>query len=321
MSYAASKRGKVQSKEAEAARRAAEERARKEAAARRRRRLILGWGGAAVVLVVAATITVVQVQAAQARDRLRGPHNMIADGLVMYGDTETIVGLETGSNGPGTDAAATGSARILGIADLKLFVDYTDPEPAEFWAASGEALAERMINGDVTVEIHPIGDDAASIAAAAAFGCVAEHDRDSGLLAHGALLAAQEEITSASVEELPEVLQAALAEGGVDDDAVAGCIADERFHPWVEDATQRAVDFVVYPELGPVTTSTLFVLDLPYTGEAGDTEGFMAAVETAVENVKAEAGIPLEDEATDEADEATDEADDTTDETDDADES
>ena len=295
MSYAASKRGKVQSIQAQAARRAAEEQARREAAAKRRRRLALGWGGAAVVLVAAVAVTVVQVQAAQARDRLRGPDNMISDGLVMYGDTESVVGLDTDGNGPDTDAAPTGSTRVLGIADLKLFVDYTDPEPAEFWAANGEALGERMINGDVTVEIHPIGDDDASIAAAAAFGCVAEHDRDSGLLAHAALLAAQDRIAAAGVDELPEVLQAALAEGGVDDDAVAGCIADERFHPWVEDATQRAVEFAVYPELGPVTTSTLFVLDLPYSGDLTDGEAFMAAVETAVENVKTEAGIPLDD--------------------------
>lgn len=295
MSYAASKRGKVQSSQAQAARRAAEEKARREAAARRRRRLALGWGGAAVVLVAGVAVTVVQVQAAQARERLRGPDNMMSDGLVMYGDTESIVGLETRSNGPDEDAAPTGSARVLGIADLKLFVDYTDPEPAEFWAANSDALSERMINGDVTVEIHPIGDDDASIAAAAAFACVAEHDRDSGLLAHGALLAAQDRIAAATADELPEVLQAALAEGGVDDDAVAGCIADERFFPWVEDATQRAVEFAVYPELGPVTTSTLFVLDLPYSGDLTDSEAFMAAVETAVENVKTEAGIPLDD--------------------------
>jgi hypothetical protein len=308
MSYAASKRGKVQSKEAEAARRAAEEKARIRAAARRRRRLVLGWGGAAVVLVVAATVTVVQVQAAQARDRLRGPHNMHSDGLVMYGDTEKVIGLETAANGPGSDASPTGSARVLGIADLKLFVDYTDPEPAEFWAANGEALSERMVDGDVTVEIHPIGDDEASIAAASAFGCVAEHDRDSGLVAHGALLAAQDLITAATPEELPGVLQAALTGAGIDDDAVASCVADERFRPWVEDATQRAVDFVVYPQIGPVTTSTLFVLDLPYTGDPTDTEAFMAAVETAVENVKTEAGVPL-DEDTDETDEGAAETD------------
>ncbi len=295
MSYAASKRGKVQSREAEAARRAAEEKARAQAAARRRRRLVLGWGGAAVVLVVAATITVVEVQAAQARDRLRGPHNMVSDGLVMYGDTEKVVGLETAANGPGSDATPSGSARVLGIADLKVFVNYTDPEPAEFWAANGEALSERMIAGDVTVEIHPIGDDEASIAAAAAFGCVAEYDRDSGLVAHGALLGAQDLITAATPEELPGVLQAALTGAGIDDGDVASCIADGRFHPWVEDATQRAVDFVVYPQIGPVTTSTLFVLDLPYTGDLTDTDAFMAAVETAVENVKTEAGIPLDD--------------------------
>ena len=294
MSYAASKRGKVQSREAEAARRAAEERARQEAAARRRRKLVLGWGGAAVVLVAAAAITVVQVQAAQARDRLRGPHNMISDGLVMYGDAESVIGLETEANGPENEATPNGSVRVLGIADLKLFVDYTDPEPAEFWAATGEALGERLLDGDVALAIHPIGDDDASIAAAAAFGCVAEHDRDAGLLAHGALLAAQDRIVAASAEELPGVLQAALAEGGVDDDAVASCIADERFFPWVEDATQRAVDFALYPEIGPVTTSTLFVLDLPYSGDPTDTEGFLAAVDTAVENVKAEAGIPTD---------------------------
>ncbi|GEN81150.1 thioredoxin domain-containing protein [Actinotalea fermentans] len=291
MSYAASKRGKVQSSQAQAARRAAEEQARREAAARRRRRALLTWGGAGLVLVIAAVVTVTQVQAAQARDRLRGPHNMMSDGLVMYGDTESIVGLVTDANGPGTDPVATGSTRFLGVADVRLFVDYTDPQPAEFWAASGEALSERMINGDVSLEIHPIGDDATSIAAAAAFGCVADKAPDSGLVAHGALLAAQDRIVAAGAEELPGVLADALVEGGVDDEAVASCIADERFRPWVEDATQRAAEVAVYPAIGPVTTSTLFILDLPYGGEPDDSEGFMAAVEAAVSQVKAEAGI------------------------------
>jgi hypothetical protein len=291
MSYAASKRGKVQHVQAQEARREAEERARKEAAARRRRRRVLAWGGSALVLVVAAVVTVTQVQAAQARDLLRGPRNMMSDGLVMYGDTENVIGLVTEANGPGTEAQATGSTRFLGVTDLKLYVNYTDPEPAAFWAANGDAMREQMLNGDVSLEIHPIGDDAASVAAAAAFGCVAQNAPDEGLVAHGALLAAQDAITAATPEELPAVLQAALADGGLDDDAVAGCIADERFHPWVEDATQRAAEVAVYPAIGPVTTSTLFVLDLPYSGDPDDTEAFVAAVEAAVAQVKEAAGI------------------------------
>lgn len=290
MSYAASKRGKVQSTQAQAARRAAEERARREAAARRRRRLVLTWGSVAVVLVVAAAITVTQVQAAAARDRLRGPENMMSDGLVLYGDTEGILGLVTEANGPGVDPTPTGSARVLGVADLKLFVDYTDPEPAAFWAATGETLGERLVDGDVSLEIHPIGDTTASIAAAAAFACVAQHAPDSGLTAHGALLGAQETLLAAGVDELAPVLRTALADVGIDDEAVAGCIDDERFRPWVEDATARAADFAVYPELGPVTGSALFVLDLPYGGEPDDTEGFMTTVEAAVESVTAQAG-------------------------------
>lgn len=291
MSYAARKRGKVQSIQAQAARREAEEKARREAVARRRRRLVLTWGSAAVVVVAAAAITVTQVQAAQARDRLRGPANMMSDGLLMYGDTEKVLGLVTEANGPGKEATPTGSARVLGVADLKLFVDYTDPDPAAFWAATGETLSERLVAGDVSLEIHPIGDDDASIAAAAALGCVAQYAPDSGLVAHGALLAAQEDITAATVDELPAVLQSALVDGGLDDADVAGCIADERFRPWVEDVTQRAAEVAVYPELGPVTTSTLYVLDLPYSGEPDDVDGFMEAVETAVTTVAAEAGI------------------------------
>lgn len=289
MSYAASKRGKVQSKEAEAARRVAEEQARREAAAKRRRRLALTWGGAAVVLAVAATVTVTQVQAAQARERLRGPKNMMSDGLVMYGDTEKILGLVTDANGPDADARATGATRFLGVADLKLFVDYTDPEPAEFWAATGDELSDRLLPGDVSLEIHPIGDDATSIAAAAAFGCVAEKAPNSGLVAHGALLAAQDAIVAATPAELPDVLTTALADAGIDDDGVASCIADEKFRPWVEDATQRAAEVALYPEIGPVASSVLYVLDLPYTGEPDDTDGFMEAVETAVTQVSAEA--------------------------------
>lgn len=291
MSYAASKRGKIQSIQAQAARREAEERARREAAAKRRRRRVLIWGGAAVALVVAAVVTVTQVQAAQARDRLRGPQNMMSDGLVVYGDTEKLLGLVTDANGPGEEPRATGSTRFLGVTDLKLYVNYTDPDPAAFWAANGDALSERLVSGDVSLEIHPIGDDAASIAAASAFGCVAEKAPDQGIVAHGALLAAQDAITAATAEELPGVLQAALSDAGVDAEGVAGCVADERFRPWVEDATQRAAEVVVYPEIGPVTTSTLFVLDLPYGGEPDDTEGFMAALEAAVSQVKEEAGI------------------------------
>ncbi len=294
MSYAARKRGKVQSIQAQEARRAAEEQARAEAAARRRRRLVLVWGSAAAVLVVAAAITVVQVQAAQARDRLRGPANMMSDGLVVYGDTEELLSLATEANGPDRDATATGDTRFLGIADLKLYVDYTDAEPAEFWAANGETLSERMIDGDVTLEIHPIGDDEASIAAAAAFACVAEKAPDSGLAAHGALLAAQDSLLAAAPDELPAVLRTALADGGVDDEGVGGCVDGERFRPWVEDATERAAESTVYPQIGPVTGSALFVLDLPYGGAPDDTEDFMAAVEAAVASVSPDTAADTE---------------------------
>lgn len=291
MSYAASKRGKVQSKQAEAARRAAEERARKEAAARRRRRWAIAWSSVAVVVVAAIVVTVVQVQAAAEHERLRGPKNMVADGLVVYGDGEQILGLETDYNGPENDPRPTGSARILGIADLKLFVDYTDPQQVAFWDANGEALTEKMLPGDVSLEIHPIGHDETAIAAGAAFACVAEHDRGSGLDAHAALLAAQDEIVAAAPEDLPAVLQAALADGGVTDDGVAGCVADGRFRTWVADATQRAADVAIYPELGPVVNSMMFVLDLPWTID--ETEGFIEAVETALTQVRVDAGIEV----------------------------
>lgn len=294
MSYAASKRGKIQSARAEEARRAAEEQARREAAARRRRRNLLIGGSVVVVLALAAVVTVNRVQAAEARERLRGPKNMKSDGLVVYGDTEKLLGLVTEANGPDEPAQATGDTRFLGVADLKMFVDYTDPEPAALWAAQGEALSQRMINGDVSLEIHPLGYDETSLAAANAFACVVNESPDSGLTAHGALLAAQDKITAASPAELPEVLKTALTDGGLaldadaaDEDAtvldgVVTCIDDGRFRTWLEEATERAENFAVYPALGPVTGSAFFFLDLRYDGEPDDTLDFMSAVEAAV---------------------------------------
>lgn len=289
MSYAASKRGKVQHRQAEAARRAAEEQARREAEARRRRRRALAWGSVALVLVVAVVVTVTRVQAAREHERLRGPNNMISDGLVVYGDGERILGLETPHNDADEPARATGSARILGIADMKFFVDYTDPEPAAFWAANGEELTDQLLTGDVSLEIHPIGTDETAVAAGAALACVAEHARDQGLAAHDALLRSQDRVVAASAADLPAVLQDVLAGAGVDDDAVASCVADGRFRTWVTEATQRAEQVAVYPEIGPVARSTMFVLDLPWTGEPDDSEGFMEALRAALSQVRGEA--------------------------------
>ena len=299
MSYAASKRGKIQSARAEEARRAAEEQARREAAARRRRKLLLIGGGAAVVVAISASIVISRVQDAEARERLRGPKNMRSDGLVIYGDTEQLLGLVTEANGPDAPAQPTGDTRMLGVADLKFFVDYTDPQPAALWAAQGEALSQRMINGDVSLEIHPIGFDDTGVAAAAALACVANVSPDSGLAAHTALLAAQDTITAASPAELPAVLKVALTDGGLVLesegaaegakvlDGVADCIDSGRFQRWVEEATERAENFVVYPATGPVTRSTFFFLDLPYDGAPDDTLDFMSAVEASVLQLQA----------------------------------
>ena len=197
MSYAASKRGKITSKERAALERERAEAARRAAAARRRRNRILAWGGGTVAVALAVVVTVVQVQAAQARAARMGPENMISDGIVFYGDGEGLAALTTEANGPGTDPAPTGSARPFGVVDLQVFVDYTDPDAATFWATNADEIADRLDAGEASVEIHPIAPGPDALAPAAAVACVAHVSPDDAVTAHAALLEAQDRLADA----------------------------------------------------------------------------------------------------------------------------
>lgn len=281
MSYAATKRGKAASKAArEAARREAERRAREEARRRRRNRILAALA-AVVVVAVVATITVTQVQAARERARLTGPENMRSDGIVLYGDTEKVIGLTTDPNGPGAPAQATSHVRAFGIVDVKVYADYTDPDAAAFWAAVGEDLTERVAEGDVTVEIHAIGQSQAAVAAARALACVADTRPDDGLTAHGALLAAQDRLATATGADLAAI----LADAGITDDAVARCVQGDRFAEWVEGAIERAATGAVDTVIGPVVESGVWILDEPYEGDLTDAEAFGAALDAALEAI------------------------------------
>lgn len=284
MSYSATKRGKAATKAKREAARIEAERLQKAAAARRRRNHILIATGTVAVLAAATVVAVTQVSAARERARLTGPANMISDGLVLYGDTEQVIGLTTEANGPRTDPLATSEVRDFGIVDLKVYADYTDPGAAEFWAASGEDLADRVATGDFTVELHAIGDSPGAVAGARALACVADTAPDAGLTAHGALLAAQDRLATATGADLTAI----LADAGITDDGVADCLAGDRFADWVPGAIERAAEGAVDTIIGPVAESGLWVLDVAYAGDLADRAELADALDVALASVKGE---------------------------------
>lgn len=283
MSYAATKRGKAASKAAREAQRLREEAERRAAEARRRRNRIIAIGASVVVLALVVVVSVVQVRAAAERTRLTGPENMLSDGLLMYGDGESDVpiGLTTERNGPAKDPLPSGDVSIFGIVNVKVYSDYTDPAAAEFWSTNGPDLAERIVEGNVTVELHAIGESAGAVTAAAALACVADHVPDQGLTAHGALLGAGASLDSATDDDVV----ALLTDAGIDDGKVASCVRKGRYRDWVVGAMQRAADGAVDTEIGPVAGTGVFVLNEPYTGGMGDAAAFTEMLEAALERV------------------------------------
>ena len=288
MSYSATKRGKAASKAHREAERLREEAARRAAAARRRRNRLIAVAAAVAVLAVAAVVTVTQVRAADERARRTGPENMLSDGVLVYGDGESTapVGLTTEANGPGTDPVPTGDTSMFGVVNVKVYADYTDPSAADFWAANGADLAERVVDGNVTVELHAIGESQAAVAAARVLACVADQVPDAALTAHGALLAAQADLAGAGAADLVAI----LAQAGVDDDGVASCVTSGRFADWVDGAIRRAADGAVDTVVGPVTASGVWVLNTPYEGAMDDADAFGAVLEEALAAVAIEEG-------------------------------
>lgn len=276
---------------------------RERQAARRRRAKRLGWAGAGTAVVAAGVVAVLVVQT-QARAAQVGPQNMASDGIVLTGADDAITASRTNALGAAESPVPTVVDRSAGVLDVVLYADYRSPEAATFWSANSANIESWVTGGTATLEVRPLAllDGAAvgtgtaaspsatpsptatmqttgdySARAAGALACVADTVPDSALAVHGALLAAQPDLTEAGLDD--DALVALVQNAGVTDEAVADCITSGEFADWARDATERAADSVPF-DVGSVTTSPVVLVGgQEYTGALDDADALMAFVQ------------------------------------------
>ncbi|WP_454049595.1 DsbA family protein [Cellulomonas sp. Marseille-Q8402] len=262
---------------------------REREARRRRRNRRLGRAGAGTAVVAVAVVAVLAVQAS-ARAGQVGPHNMLADGVVLGGDGTTVTASRTSALDPGQDPTPTVVDRSTGVLDLVLYVDYASPEAAAFWSAGAAGVEQWVTAGSATLELHPLALETAgdySARAAGALACVADTVPDSALAVHDALLAAQPDLDQDGLDD--DELLALVQGAGVTDQGVADCVTGGDFTDWAQQATDRAASGVPF-DVGAVTTSpVLLVGGQEYTGALDDPDALAAFVEQVGTQLEAEA--------------------------------
>ena len=162
------------------------------------------------------------------------------------------VGLQQGGNGEGQtstppDNAVDDYALAMGDNDapvtVTVYEDMMCPYCGLFEEVSSERLKEYAESGDVEVRYHVVSfldrasEDRYSTRAANALAVVLDTaGAEVAVDFHDALFANQPEEGGAGLSD--EQMIDMAAEAGADEDAITGPIADLKFEPWVEDATE-----------------------------------------------------------------------------------
>jgi protein-disulfide isomerase len=258
------------------------------AAKRRQARRAVVLRITAVVAVVAVVVAAGLGAVAWVHGRNRGPANMASDGVVLSAYNGKVFTARNGSVAQGGKPVATVSSRMLGVLDVVLYVDYSDPKAHTLWATDGGKIIQKLLAQTASLEIHPIapGGSPSAVAAARAMACVAELAPDQAYAAHLALITGGTDWTTTSAA-------AAIQAGGAKVPGLASCLASPRFSGWVTEATDRAAASVPF-DIGHVTGTTLILAGTAYTGAPDDAKAFdtaLAAAQAVVDKASASAGL------------------------------
>lgn len=221
---------------------------------RRRRMIIQGSVTAAVLVLVAVVVLVLIVPRAQAR----GPQNMLSDGIKIGAELKAV---KTPGQQPGQQPVPS-EANPPSVVDITIYVDYLCASCGLFEQANGAQLRSWAESGAATVEIHPLAllttksaGTQYSLRAAAAAACVADLAPDHYFDFHDALLTDQPEEGSPGLTD-EEILGRAEAAGVTALGQIRRCVSEERYQPWIREATARAL-------AGPIPNSSLPKIDAP----------------------------------------------------------
>ncbi|MCU1440009.1 MAG: hypothetical protein JWP85_1006 [Rhodoglobus sp.] len=241
---------------------------------RRNRALLqggLGLGAAAVIGIV------VVVLLSSVRAPSGGPLNMSSDGILLG---RGFVATETPGLAPGEEPVPSEGDGTT----IRMYIDYICPFCQQFEETNGGYIASLVDTGEFELEIHPISirDQSSqgtkySTRAANAAACVANFAPNRFYEFHAALFANQpaEGTTGLTDDEL-----AGFAADFERADEIGACIVDERFSPWVNSASARALrgplpDADVDKVIG---TPTVIVNGQKYPGAVDDRAAFQAFV-------------------------------------------
>lgn len=252
---------------------------------KRRRRWITQGSIVAAVLGIATVVVLVIANGTGPAASTAGPKNMLSDGIVVADEGSELAAVTTAALKPDAKPVATETTDAPGVAQIVVYLDYLCPFCGQFETTNAAQISTWVKSGTATLETHPIsildrlssGSNFSTRAANAA-ACVANYTPDSFLAFNAALFAQQpaENTTGLSNDELASIAETA----GATDKGVAACVTDETFAPWVETATQRALD-------GPLpnsdieklaSTPTVIVNGITYKGSPDDSEAFAAFV-------------------------------------------
>lgn len=221
---------------------------------KRRRMIIQGSITAAVLVLVAVVVLILIVPRTQAR----GPQNMLSDGIKIGTELKAV---QTPGQQPGQQPVPS-AANPAQVVDIQLYVDYLCASCGLFEQANGDQLRSWAETGAATVEIHPLAllttksaGTQYSLRAAAAAACVADLAPDHYFDFHQALLTDQPEEGSPGLTD-DEIMSRAEAAGVTALGQIRRCVSEERYKPWVKEATARAL-------AGPIPNSSLAKIDAP----------------------------------------------------------
>lgn len=266
-----------------------------EAKRKRRNRILLRSGiavGIVVVLAVAGLVVYNSVRAS-----FTGPLNMLSDGIIFTGSGETTAATTTAAIQPGEQPVPS-ELDTTSVLRLTEYVDYASPDVATFETTNGATLQSYVTAGYASLELHPValeGPDSYAARAANAFACVANTVPDAALVVHNALVAAQPDLDADGLSN--DELVTLIADAGLDDETIAGCIRGNELSDWVTDATARAQASVPNADVTALTTVPLLIVDgTAYTGALDDAEALTTFItDTFAAVTGAEAGTATED--------------------------
>jgi protein-disulfide isomerase len=225
-----------------------------------------------------------------------GPANMLSDGILLTGSTDsttnqaTITPVSTDALQTDAKPVATNLTTYTTTANIVLYVDYAAPKTAAFNNAQGTVIDNWLAAGYITLEIHPVATSSTakndySARAANAAACVAANDPNQFLAVHAALLKAAS--TKKETSMTTAALVSLVTTAGVTDTKVADCINGNSFGSWVTAATHRATHGgVLNANVKTMASAPMIVVNKKhYTGKLTD----ITALTTFISNTFADA--------------------------------